>query len=214
MKIAISAAGPSLDAPIDPRFGRCQYLLIVDSDSLDFEAVENPAVMAPGGAGIQAAELVASMGVGAVITGNCGPNAYQVLSAAGLGVFVGASGSVRQAIEAYRRGELQATPGPSVGPYSGIGPGMDPGMGPGMGGGRGGGMGGGRGGGMGGGRGGGMGGGRGGGMGGGRGGGMGGGRGGGMGGGRGGGMGGGRGGGMGGGRGGGMGGGRAQRWQS
>jgi len=55
MKVAVSATGPSLDSPIDPRFGRCQYLLIVDSDSLDFEAVENPAVMAPGGAGIQAA---------------------------------------------------------------------------------------------------------------------------------------------------------------
>ncbi len=165
MKVAVSATGPSLDSPIDPRFGRCQYLLIVDSESLDFEAVENPAVMAPGGAGIQAAELVASMGAGAVITGNCGPNAYQVLSAAGIDVFVGASGSVREAIEVYRRGGLRATPAPSVGPYSGIAPGM----GRGMGGGRGGGMGGGRGGGMGGGRGGGTGGGRGGGTGGGRG---------------------------------------------
>jgi predicted Fe-Mo cluster-binding NifX family protein len=184
MKVAVSAAGPSLDSPIDPRFGRCQYLLIVDSDSLDFEAVENPAVMAPGGAGIQAAELVGSMGVEAVITGNCGPNAYQVLSAAGIEVFVGASGSVRQAMESYRRGELRAAAGPTTEPYSGVAPGMGPGMGRGMGGGRGGGMGGGRGGGMGGGRGGGMGGGRGGGMGGGRGGGMGGGRGGGMGGGR------------------------------
>jgi len=185
MKVAVSATGPSLDSPIDPRFGRCQYLLIVDSESLDFEAVENPAVMAPGGAGIQAAELVANMGTRAVITGNCGPNAYQVLSAAGIDVFVGASGTVREVIEAYRKGELRATPGPSTGPYSGMGPGM----GPGMGGARGGGMGGGRGGARGGGRGGGMGGGRGGGMGGGRGGGMGGGRGGGMGGGRGGGRG-------------------------
>jgi len=213
MKVAVSAAGPNLDSPIDPRFGRCQYLLIVDSESLDFEAVENPAMTAPGGAGIQAAQLVGQMGAGAVITGDCGPNAYQVLSAAGIGIFVGASGSVRQAIEAYKRGELRATPGPSAEAYSGMGPGMGPGMGGGMGRGMGGGMGrgmgGGRGGGMGGGRGGGMGGGRGGGMGGGRGGGMGGGRGGGMGGGRGGGMGGGRGGGM----GGGMGGGRGQRWQ-
>ena len=153
MKIAVSATAPSLDANLDPRFGRCQYFLIVDSESLDFEAVENPAVMAPGGAGIQAAELVASMGAGAVITGNCGPNAYQVLSAAGIDVFVGASGSVREAIEVYRRGELRATPRPSVGPYSGVGPGMGGGRGGGMGGGRGGGMGGGRGGGTGGGRG-------------------------------------------------------------
>jgi len=156
MKVAVSAAGPSLDSDVDPRFGRCQYLLIVDSESLDFEAVENRAVMAPGGAGIQAAELMVSMGVDAVITGDCGPNAYQVLSAAGIAVFVGASGNIRQAIDAHRRGDLSATPGPSVGPYSGIGPGIAPGMGRGMAGGRGGsGMGGGRGGGMGGGRGGG-----------------------------------------------------------
>jgi predicted Fe-Mo cluster-binding NifX family protein len=56
MKIVVSATAPRLDAEVDPRFGRCQYLLIVDSESLDFEAVENLAVLAPGGAGIQAAE--------------------------------------------------------------------------------------------------------------------------------------------------------------
>ena len=150
MKVAISAAGRNLDSQIDPRFGRCQYLLIVDSESMSFEAVENPAVTAPGGAGIQAAELVGKMGAKAVITGDCGPNAHEVLSAAGIGVFVGASGIVRQAIEAYRKGELRAAAGPSAGPYAGMGSGM----GPGMGGGRGGGMGGGRGSGMGGGRGG------------------------------------------------------------
>jgi predicted Fe-Mo cluster-binding NifX family protein len=147
MKIAVSATAPHLDADLDPRFGRCQYLLVVDSESMEFEALENPAVMAPGGAGMQAAELVANKGVDAVITGNCGPNAYQVLSAAGIDVFVGASGSVREAVEAYRRGDLRATPGPSVGPYSGIGPGMGRGMGGGggMGSGRGAGMAGGRG---------------------------------------------------------------------
>jgi len=165
VKVAVSAAGPGLDSPVDPRFGRCQYLLIVDSESLDFEAVENPAMTAPGGAGIQAAELVGQMGVGAVITGDCGPNAYQVLSAAGIGIFVGASGSVRQAIEAYKRGELRATPGPSAEAYSGMGPGMGGGMGRGMGGGMGRGMGGGMGRGMGGGMGRGMGGGMGQGMG-------------------------------------------------
>ena len=118
MKIVVSATAPRLDAEVDPRFGRCQYLLIVDSESLDFGALENLAVLAPGGAGIQAAQAVVDRGVGAVITGNCGPNAYQVLSAAGIDVLLGASGSVRQAIEAYRKGELRATPGPSVGPSS------------------------------------------------------------------------------------------------
>jgi predicted Fe-Mo cluster-binding NifX family protein len=158
MKTAISATAPHLDADLDPRFGRCQYLLIVDTESMEFEALENPALTSMAGAGIQAAQAAVDKGVEAVITGNCGPNAYQVLSAAGIPVFVGASGSVRQAIDAYGRGDLRATPGPSVGPYSGIGPGMGRGMSGGRGGGRGGGMGGGRGGGMGDGRGGGMGG--------------------------------------------------------
>ena len=102
MKIAVSATAPHLDADLDPRFGRCQYLLIVDTESMEFEAIENPAMSAPGGAGIQAAQAVAETGVEAVITGNCGPNAYQVLSAAGVPVFVGASGRVRDVVEASR----------------------------------------------------------------------------------------------------------------
>jgi len=138
MKVAISAAGRNLDSQIDPRFGRCQYLLIVDSESMRFEVLENPAVMAPGGAGIQAAELVGKMGARAVITGGCGPNAYQVLSAAGIDVFLGASGSAREAVERYRRGELRTAPGPSAGPHAGMGRGMGGGMGRGRGGRRGG----------------------------------------------------------------------------
>jgi predicted Fe-Mo cluster-binding NifX family protein len=139
MKIAVSATAPHLDAALDPRLGRCQYFLIIDTESMEFEAIENPAIMAPGGAGIQAAQLIAEKGAEAVITGNCGPNAFQVLSSAGIPVLVGASGSVREAIESYKRGELQPTPQASTGP----GVGMRGGMGGGMGGGRGG-MGGGR----------------------------------------------------------------------
>jgi len=158
MKIAISATAPQLDADLDPRFGRCQYFLIVDTESMEFEAIENPAIMAPGGAGIQAAQLIAEKSVEAVVTGDCGPNAYQVLSAAGVPVFVGASGKLRDVVEAFKRGEFSPIARASTGPGAGMRGGMGGG---GMGGGRGGGMGGGRGGGMGGGRGGGMGGGRG-----------------------------------------------------
>jgi len=165
MKIAVSATAPHLDADVDPRFGRCAYLLIIDTETMEFEAVENPAVSAPGGAGIQAAQVVAGRGAQAVITGDCGPNAFQVLSATGVPMFVGASGSVRDVVEAYKKGKLSPIAAASTGPGAGMRGGM--GRGGGMGGGRGGGMGGGRGGGMGGGRGGGMGGGRGG-MGGGR----------------------------------------------
>jgi predicted Fe-Mo cluster-binding NifX family protein len=149
MKIAVSATAPQLDADVDPRLGRCQYFLIVDTESMEFEAIENPAIMAPGGAGIQAAQLIAEKGAEAVITGNCGPNAFQVLSAAGVPVFVGAPGSVRDVVEAYKKGKLSPIAAASTGPGAGMRGGM--GRGGGMGGGRGGGMGGGRGG-MGGGR--------------------------------------------------------------
>jgi predicted Fe-Mo cluster-binding NifX family protein len=129
MKIAISATAPHLDADLDPRFGRCPYLLIIDTETMEFEAVENPAMSAPGGAGIQAAQAVADRGVKAVITGNCGPNAYQALSAAGIEVAVGASGSVRQAVEAYRQGRLRPTGGPSTSPGYGAGDAWRPAVG-------------------------------------------------------------------------------------
>jgi predicted Fe-Mo cluster-binding NifX family protein len=173
---------------MDPRFGRCDYFVIVDGDTMEVEAVENPNVMASGGAGIQSAQLVAEKGAEVVLTGHCGPNAFQTLGAAGIPVCVGASGTVGHAVELYKKGELSPAGAPNAASKSGVvtgggagGAGGPANPGGGMGGGRGGGMGGGRGGGMGGGRGGGMGSGRGGGMGGGRGGGMGGGRGGGMG---------------------------------
>lgn len=143
MKIAVSAMAPHLDADIDPRFGRCQYLLVVDTETMEFAPIENPAMNASGGAGIQAAQLVVSEGAEAVITGDCGPNAYQVLSAAGIPVFVGASGTVRDVLEAYKKGELSPIAAASTGPGAGMGGGMGGGRSGGMGGGRGGGMGGG-----------------------------------------------------------------------
>jgi predicted Fe-Mo cluster-binding NifX family protein len=121
MKVAVSSTGPDLDAQVDPRFGRAQYLLVVDIDSLEFEALENPNMAAGGGAGIQTAQMIAAKGAEAVITGNCGPNAYRTLAAAGIGVHVGASGTVRQAIEDFKSGKYQATTGPSVPGHFGMG---------------------------------------------------------------------------------------------
>jgi len=86
MRIAITAAGPTLDAEVDPRFGRCPYFIIVDPETMEFEAVDNSSAMAAGGAGISAAQAIAGKGVQAVLTGNCGPNAYGVLSSADIQV--------------------------------------------------------------------------------------------------------------------------------
>ena len=122
MKIAVTAAGATLESPLDPRFGRCPYFLIVETDDLSFEAVGNPNVSRDSGAGIQAAQLVADKGARFVVTGNCGPNAYQTLSAAGLGVIAGCSGTVRDVVENFKAGRYSAAKQPNVASHFGAGP--------------------------------------------------------------------------------------------
>ena len=109
MKIAVSATGAGLDAQVDPRFGRCQYFVIVDPETMQFETVENSGTTASGGAGIATAQMIAGKGVEAVLTGNCGPNAYQVLSAAGIKVITGVTGKVQEGSQ------------PNVAPHFGAG---------------------------------------------------------------------------------------------
>jgi predicted Fe-Mo cluster-binding NifX family protein len=115
VKICVTAQGDNLEAPVDPRFGRCQYFVIVDSETLDYQAIINPNIDSRGGAGIQSGQVMAEKQVKAVVTGNVGPNAFQTLNTAGISVITGASGSVRQAIEKYKKGELKATQGPTTG---------------------------------------------------------------------------------------------------
>ena len=128
MRVCVSATADSLDAPVDPRFGRCPYFIIVDLETMQFEAVPNVASGAMGGAGIQAAQIVASKGVKVVITGNVGPNAFQALSAAGIKIVTGAYGTVREVIEKYKRGELRGISSPTVGGHFGMGMGRGRGL--------------------------------------------------------------------------------------
>jgi predicted Fe-Mo cluster-binding NifX family protein len=120
MKICVTSEGGSLDSRVDPRFGRCQYFIIVDTDTLEFEAIENPNIESMGGAGIQSAQFVASKKVKAVVTGNVGPNAFQTLQATGVEIFTNASGSIKEAVEKYKKGEFRAVSGPSVSSHSGM----------------------------------------------------------------------------------------------
>ena len=106
MKIAVSAISPGLDAEVDPRFGRCQYFIIIDPETMQFEAIENASSGASGGAGISAAQMIAGQGVQAVLTGNCGPNASQVLSSAGIQVVTGVSGKVQDVVRNYQSGQF------------------------------------------------------------------------------------------------------------
>ena len=121
MKIAISAMGNDMDATVDQRFGRCNYFVIVDTDSMKFELLSNEGAMASGGAGIQTAQKIANSGVSAIITGNVGPNAFQTLSAAGIKVIVGANGTVKESVEKYMKGELKEIEAASVGSHFGMG---------------------------------------------------------------------------------------------
>jgi predicted Fe-Mo cluster-binding NifX family protein len=120
MKIALTSTKPNLEGTIDPRFGRCTYFLIVDPDTLRFEALENPNASIGGGAGIQSAQLIAEKHVGAIITGNCGPKAFRALSVAGVDVVIGVSGSVKEAIQDFKAGHHNIAKESNVPSHSGI----------------------------------------------------------------------------------------------
>jgi predicted Fe-Mo cluster-binding NifX family protein len=121
MKIAITSQGKDSNAEVDPRFGRCSYFLIYDTEAKTLDALENTNVSAGGGAGIQAAQTVAEKGVNAILTGNVGPNAFQTLSAADITVYAGVSGKVSEVIDQFAQGSLQPYSAPSVQAHHGMG---------------------------------------------------------------------------------------------
>jgi len=120
MKLCITSQGDNLDSNIDPRLGRCKYFIFYDTETKDFEAVKNEGAMAFGGAGVHAGQIIAEKGAQQVITGNVGPNAFKVLSEAGIPIITGISGTVREAIEKYQSGELKEVKNPTVGSKFGM----------------------------------------------------------------------------------------------
>jgi predicted Fe-Mo cluster-binding NifX family protein len=113
MKIAITTNGTDLQSSLDPRFGRCPYFLLVDPKTLECEAMPNPGGSAGGGAGIKAAQALTGRGIKILITGQCGPNAFEILNAAGVKIMQAPVAPAQKVIEMYNRGELAAisTPG-------------------------------------------------------------------------------------------------------
>ena len=107
MKIAVTSTGPDLDSPMDPRFGRAAYVLVVDSETMEPEVLDNKEnANAFKGAGIQTARVISEKGAQVLLTGHCGPNAFKALKAAGIGVANNAGGTVREAVGAYMGGKL------------------------------------------------------------------------------------------------------------
>jgi predicted Fe-Mo cluster-binding NifX family protein len=139
-KVCVTSSGTTLEAMVDPRFGRCAYFLVVDTDTMAYEALPNEAVNASGGAGIQAAQTVAARGVEVLITGTVGPNAYTALTSSGIRILSTQPTKVEEVLKAFKAGALTgvSTPGPA---HVGMGRGMGRGGGRGRGGGSGGGRG-------------------------------------------------------------------------
>ncbi len=120
MRICITSEGKDLAANVDQRFGRCQYFIFIDTETSEFEAVENENVSGMGGVGVQSGQLVAEQQAKVVITGKVGPNASQTLEAAGIDVVVNVSGSVKDALEKFKNGELKVSKGPNTEEKSGL----------------------------------------------------------------------------------------------
>ena len=120
MKIAVTSTGKTLDSQVDPRFGRAAYFVIVDTETMDFEVIENDNVSAGGGAGTSSAKVIADTGADAVLTGNCGPNAQRTLSAADVKLYTGLTGTVSEAIELYKAGKLTEASGANVQSHFGM----------------------------------------------------------------------------------------------
>jgi predicted Fe-Mo cluster-binding NifX family protein len=133
VKIVVTSSGTDLNAPASPVFGRCLVYVLVDTETMHLKALENPAIGTLRGAGFQAAEFVVGCGAQAVVTGNVGPNAFAVLQASGLPVYLSGGGTVREAVEAYKTGRLQPAEEANVPTHSGTTRGIGVGAGRGMG---------------------------------------------------------------------------------
>lgn len=107
MKIAVSSKGKDLTSEIDERFGRAAFFIIIDSETLDFKAIENTQNLnLPGGAGIQSSKAVVGTGAEILITCNCGPKAFAALSSAGIKISLGCTGRILDAVQKFNNGLL------------------------------------------------------------------------------------------------------------
>ncbi|MHB9940629.1 diguanylate cyclase [Clostridium sporogenes] len=107
MKIAISATGKTMENLLDMRFGRCEYFQIHDTESKEVKILENEGQNASGGAGIVASNQLIDEKIDVIITGNFGPNAFEIIEKAGVKAYKCESISITSVIEKYNKGELE-----------------------------------------------------------------------------------------------------------
>jgi predicted Fe-Mo cluster-binding NifX family protein len=115
MKIIITASSDKIDQPFNPRFGRAEYFILVESDTQEWEAFSNPAVNARGGAGPQAVQFIDAKNPEAVISGRYGPSAFTALEAAGIKAYLASRGTVREVLQQFLDGQLEQA-GAATGP--------------------------------------------------------------------------------------------------
>ena len=120
VKVAVAAKGKTLNSHLDDRFGHCCFFVVVDSESMDFEWIGNPGLEKGDAAGVDASHVLIQKGVDAVVTRNIGHNALVTLRGAGIRIYLGVSGTVRNAIERVNQGELTVAERPTVGFQHGL----------------------------------------------------------------------------------------------
>lgn len=120
MKICVSSQGASAESIVDQRFGRAAYFVVYDTESGEFESIDNSGAQAVGGAGVKTGQMVSESGVDVVLTGNVGPNAHQVLSAANIDVITGIGGSVKEVVDRYLTGEYKISTSANVDSHFGM----------------------------------------------------------------------------------------------
>ncbi|MBU1627656.1 NifB/NifX family molybdenum-iron cluster-binding protein [bacterium] len=115
MKIVITSQGNNLESQVDPRFGRCKYFIVYDTETGEFEVKDNEQNLnLPQGAGIQSGRLVVDTGAKSVVTGNLGPKAFAALNAAGIKIYIGASGAIKDVIDKFIAGDLKPSENANV----------------------------------------------------------------------------------------------------
>ena len=120
MKIVVTSIGGGADSEVDPRFGRASTFVFFDTDTGKYANVDNIiGVNASQGAGVRAAEAISQLGAEVLVTGHCGPKAFRTLQAAGIEIYTIESGSVSEAVEQFKQGELTSLSGPDVGGHWG-----------------------------------------------------------------------------------------------